>query len=105
MKYFLKILSDFIALFFSITNMFNKMHKMLKQAYVLCVCNCAEITQDFLAVLEKCPSKMRKKLTNHKVVACHWLTVISSSCDHMCDYFVMHYITRCSSKFDVICIL
>lgn len=32
-----------------------------------CVFNCVEITQDFLAILEKCPSKMRKKLTNHKV--------------------------------------
>jgi hypothetical protein len=29
---------------------------------------CSAITQDFLAVLEKCPSKIKKKLTNHKVV-------------------------------------
>jgi len=43
----------------------------IKYIDVLRVCNCAEITQDFLAVLEKCPSKMRKKLTNHKVVASH----------------------------------
>jgi len=58
----------------------------------LCVCNCVEITQDFLAVLEKCPSKMRKKLTNHKVSVKSLTAVFLLARDTIVIIFVMMFV-------------